>query len=209
MHVQKVPNEEILQMPETNLLRALFLAYKCEGDKAILKQLFGEIFKFYENQPHFREVVHQFLLYLMASAKLTPEEILELIQSFTNQTKEVAMTTYEQVVLKNHALGEASAEKLSRLKNIWKGVQRKASLEEIADYAEMTPLHIKKWMNWMQIMLQEDEKGLSTVIIAAKINEAGAEPDISPNEVQKLLVFLKTPLPQMVKKTRVRKSTKQ
>lgn len=51
---------------------------KCEGDKAVLNQLFGEIFKFYENQPQLRELVHPFLLYLMASAKLTPEEILEL-----------------------------------------------------------------------------------------------------------------------------------
>jgi predicted transposase/invertase (TIGR01784 family) len=206
MHVQKVPNENILQMPETNLLRALFLAYKCAGDEEIVKQLFEEIFKFYDNQPHLREVVHQFLLYLMESAKMSPEKILALIQSFNNQKKKIAMTTYEQIVVKNQTLGEAIGDKLRILKIIWKGAQRKAALEEIADYAEMTPLLVKKWIAWMQLMLQEDENGLTAAGIAAKINEAGAEPDLTPNEVQKLLIFLKTPLPQIVKKTRTRKS---
>lgn len=131
---------------------------------------------------------------------------LRKFQSFTAKTKEAAMTTYEQVVLKNQALGEAMGDKLRILKIIWTGMQQKVSIEMLAGIVFMTPLLVKKWMNWMQIMLQEDEKGSSSTIIAAKINEAGADPNISPNEVQKLLVFLKTPLPQIVKKTRTRKA---
>jgi hypothetical protein len=115
------------------------------------------------------------------------------------------MTTYEQVVLKNHALGKASGDKLRILKTIWTGVQGKVSIETLALCVSMPSLWVKKWVNWMQIILQEDEKGSSANIIAAKINEAGAEPNLSPNEVMDLLTFLKTPLPQMVKKTRTRK----
>jgi Putative transposase, YhgA-like len=46
MHVQQVPNAELLQLPEENLLRALLLAYKCVEEPESIHQLFAEIFKF-------------------------------------------------------------------------------------------------------------------------------------------------------------------
>jgi hypothetical protein len=194
-----------LQIPEENLLRALLLAYKCVEEPESIQSLFAEIFKFYEWQPELREVVHQYLLYLMTTLKLTSEQILKLIETISSKTKEATMTAYEEVVLKNQTEGKKSGEKLHLLKILWKAASRKAAIEEIADYVDLMPSMVKKWFTWMPMMLQEDQNGLSPNVIAAKINEFGAEPQLTPDEVKDLLVFLKTPLPAPVRKTRTRK----
>jgi hypothetical protein len=205
MHVQKVPNAELLQLPEENLLRALLLAYKCVEEPESIHQLFAEIFKFYESQPELREVVHQYLLYLMTTLKLTSDQILNLIETVSSKTKEATMTAYEEVVLKNQTEGKHSGKKLQLLQTIWIGKHHHVAVEILADCLSITPLAVKKWFNWMPMMLQEDQNGLSPNVIAAKINEFGAEPQLTPDEVKDLLVFLKTPLPAPVRKTRTRK----
>jgi hypothetical protein len=205
MHVQKVPNAELLQIPEENLLRALLLAYKCVEEPESIQALFAEIFKFYESQPELREVVHQYLLYLMTTLKLTSEQIFKLIETISSKTKEATMTAYEEVVLKNQTQGKQSGDKLRILKTIWIGKHHHVATEILADCLSITPLVVKKWLTWMPIMLQEDQKGLPLNVIAAKINEFGAEPQLTPDEVNDLLVFLKTPLPAPVRKTRTRK----
>ncbi|MEN9613288.1 MAG: hypothetical protein RLZZ628_4102 [Bacteroidota bacterium] len=115
------------------------------------------------------------------------------------------MTAYEEVVLKNQTEGRKSGKKLRDLEFIWKGAVRKVSADAIADYVDLTPSMVKKWFTWMPMMLQEEQNGLSPNVIAAKINEFGAEPQLTPDEVNDLLVFLKTPLPAPVRKTRTRK----
>jgi predicted transposase/invertase (TIGR01784 family) len=205
MHVQKVPNAELLQIPEENLLRALLLAYKCVEEPESIQPLFAEIFKFYESQPELREVVHQYLLYLMTTLKLTSEQILKLIETISPKTKEATMTAYEEVVLKNQTQGKQSGDKLRILKTIWIGKHHHVATEILADCLSITPLVVKKWLTWMPMMLQEDQNGLPPNVIAAKINEFGAEPQLTPDEVNDLLVFLKTPLPAPMRKTRTRK----
>jgi predicted transposase/invertase (TIGR01784 family) len=203
MHVQKVPNAELLQLPEENLLRALLLAYKCVEEPESIQQLFAEIFKFYESQPQLREVVHQYLLYLMTTLKLTSDQILNLIETISSKTKEATMTAYEEVVLKNQTEGKKIGKKLNRLEMIWIGKHQNMPIEMLADFLFITPSLVKKWLGWMPMMLQEDQNGVAPNVIAAKINELGAEPQLTPDEVKDLLVFLKMPLP--VRKTRARK----
>jgi hypothetical protein len=56
-NVQREPNPKILGLPEDTLLRALFLMFQCQEDDEKIKQFFGEIFKFYKNQPHLQSVL--------------------------------------------------------------------------------------------------------------------------------------------------------
>jgi hypothetical protein len=141
----------------------------------------------------------------MTTLKLTSDQILNLIETISSKTKEATMTAYEEVVLKNQTEGKKSGEKLHLLKTIWIGKHRLVSAEILADCLFITPLAIKKWLTWMPIMLQDDQNGLPANVIAAKINEFGAEPQLTPDEVKDLVVFLKTPLPAPMRKTRSRK----
>jgi hypothetical protein len=152
-----------------------------------------------------KTVVHQYLLYLMTTLKLTSDPILKLIETISSKTKEATMTAYEEVVLKNQTEGKKIGKKLNRLEMIWIGKHQNMPIEILADFLFITPSLVKKWLGWMPMMLQEDQNGVAPNVIAAKINEFGAEPQLSPDEVKDLLVFLKTPLPAPVRKTRTRK----
>lgn len=86
-NVQLEPNAKILNLPEENVLRALFLMFKCGGDEAQIKQFFGEIFKFYKHQPHLLEIMQLYLVYLMASSNLSVDEIIALMEATSPKSK--------------------------------------------------------------------------------------------------------------------------
>ena len=104
-NVQREPPTKILGLPEDNLLRALFLMFQCNEDEEKIKQYFGEIFKFYQNQPHLQMVLQTYLLYIMASFNMTIDQILALMDSISPQSKKEIMTTYEVLVTKGKSLG--------------------------------------------------------------------------------------------------------
>ncbi|MEN9610756.1 MAG: hypothetical protein RLZZ628_1570 [Bacteroidota bacterium] len=204
-NVQREPNLKILGLPEDNLLRALFLMFQCEEDEAKIKQFFGEIFKFYKNQPHLQAVLQLYLVYLMASFNLTIEQIMNLMDSISPKSKEDIMTTYEVLVSKGKVLGREEGENLKTLKIIWNGHLRKMSATDISGLLNIAPSMINKWLKRFEWMREGETEGLTPVEIALKVNELAAEPAVTELEVTTLLAFFKE---QPAKKTRTRRIKK-
>jgi hypothetical protein len=205
MNVQLEPNQKILKLPEENLLRALFLMFKCGTDEAQIKQFFGEIFKFYQNQPHLHEMMQLYLIYLMASANISIEEIMTLMESISPKSKDDIMTTYEVLVSKGKVLGREEGEKLKALKMIWNSHLRKMPVSDISGLLEIAPSMVNKWLKRFEWMREGETDGLTPVAIALKVNELAAEPAVTELEVTALLAFFKE---QPALKTKKRRSKK-
>jgi hypothetical protein len=204
-NVQREPNFKILGLPEDNLLRALFLMFQCEEDDEKIKQYFVEIFKFYKNQPHLQMVLQTYLLYIMASFNMTMEQIMALMDSISPKSKEDIMTTYEVLVAKGEGQGIAKGENLKTLKLIWSAFTRKKSIPEIAEFLEVAPSWVKRWLARFEWMREGEADGLTPVEIMLKVNELAAEPAVTELEVTTLLAFFKEQPAPKTKKRRAKK----
>jgi hypothetical protein len=194
-----------LNLPEENVLRALFLMFKCGGDEAQIKQYFGEIFKFYQNQPHLLEIMQLYLVYLMASSNLSVDEIIALMESISPKSKQEVMTTYEILINKGEGQGIAKGDKLRILKTIWLGHLNKKSVTETSEWVQLAPSAIKKWLIRFEWMIEGEADGLTPAEIMLKVNELAAEPAVTELEVTTLLAFFKE---QPAPKTKKRRSKK-
>jgi hypothetical protein len=204
-NVQREPNAKILGLPEDNLLRALFLMFQCQEDEEKIKQYFGEIFKFYKNQPHLQMVLQTYLLYIMASFNMTIEQIIALMDSISPKSKEDIMTTYEVLVSKGEMQGIAKGDKLRILKTIWDAHLLKMPIANIAALFKMAPSMVKKWLTRFDWMQQGEADGLTPTEITLKVNELAEEPAVMEWEVISLLAFFKE---QPAPKTKKRRSKK-
>jgi hypothetical protein len=204
-NIQLAPNSKILNLPEENVLRALFLMFKCGGDEAQIKQYFGEIFKFYQNQPHLLEIMQLYLVYLMASSNLSVDEIIALMESISPKSKQEVMTTYEILINKGEGQGIAKGDKLRILKTIWLGHLNKKSVTETSEWVQLAPSAIKKWLIRFEWMIEGEADGLTPAEIMLKVNELAAEPAVTELEVTTLLAFFKE---QPAPKTKKRRSKK-
>ncbi|MEY4937122.1 MAG: hypothetical protein RIS64_3481 [Bacteroidota bacterium] len=204
-NVQREPPTKILGLPEDNLLRALFLMFQCNEDEEKIKQYFGEIFKFYQNQPHLQMVLQTYLLYIMASFQMTIDQILALMDSISPQSKKEIMTTYEVLVSKGEILGVAKGDKLRMLKTIWLGSLRKTPVSHISALLDIAPSLIHKWFKRFGWMQEGEAEGLTPAEIMLKVNELAAEPAVTEWEVMSLLAFFNE---QPVPKTKKRQAKK-
>jgi hypothetical protein len=204
-NIQLAPNSKILNLPEENVLRALFLMFKCGGDEAQIKQYFGEIFKFYQNQPHLLEIMQLYLVYLMASSNLSVDEIIALMESISPKSKQEVMTTYEILINKGEGQGIVKGEKLHALKMIWNGHLRKMPISDISGLLEIAPSMVNKWLKRFEWMREGETDGLTPAEIMLKVNELAAEPAVTELEVTTLLAFFKE---QPAPKTKKRRSKK-
>jgi hypothetical protein len=203
--VQREPNQKILELPEDNLLRALFLMFKCGEDEAKIKQFFVEIFKFYNNQPHLQVILQLYLVYIMASFNLPIEQIMTLMDSISPKSKENIMTTYEVLVSKGKILGREEGDKLRLLKTIWNGHLRKMSVSDMSGLLDIAPSMINKWLKRFEWMQQGEAEGLTPIEIMLKVNELAAEPAVLEWEVISLLAFFKEQPALKSKKRRPKK----
>jgi hypothetical protein len=194
-----------LNLPEENVLRALFLMFKCGGDEAQIKQYFGEIFKFYQNQPHLLEIMQLYLVYLMASSNLSVDEIIALMESISPKSKQEVMTTYEILINKGEGQGIAKGDKLRILKTIWLGHLNKKSVTETSEWVQLAPSAIKKWLIRFEWMIEGEADGLTPAEIMLKVNELAAEPAVTELEVTTLLAFFKEQPAPKTKKRRPKK----
>jgi predicted transposase/invertase (TIGR01784 family) len=204
-NVQREPNQKILELPEDNLLRALFLMFKCGEDEAKIKQFFVEIFKFYNNQPHLQVILQLYLVYIMASFNLPIEQIMTLMDSISPKSKENIMTTYEVLVSKGKILGREEGDKLRLLKTIWNGHLRKMSVSDMSGLLDIAPSMINKWLKRFEWMQQGEAEGLTPIEIMLKVNELAAEPAVLEWEVIHLLAFFKEQPALKSKKRRPKK----
>jgi hypothetical protein len=200
-NVQLEPSLKILGLPEDNVLRALFLMFQCQENDEKLKQLFGEIFKFYKNQPHLQAVLHVYLVYIMASFNMTMEQIMQLMDSISPKSKEDIMTTYEVLVAKGEGQGIVKGERIHLLKTIWNAHSRQLSVSNISAVLNIAPSMVNKWLKRFEWMSEGETEGLTPAEIMLKVNELAAEPVVMEWEVIRLLAFFKEqPAPK--KKTR-------
>jgi hypothetical protein len=204
-NVQLAANSKILKLPEENVLRALFLMFKCDGDEAQIKQYFGEIFKFYKNQPHLQEIMQLYLIYLMASANISMEEIITLMESISPKSKQEIMTTYEVLVSKGKILGREEGRKLQLLQTIWDAHVLKMPISNIAALFKMAPSMVNKWLKRFEWMREGEAEGLTPTEIMLKVNEFAAEPAVTELEVTALLAFFKEQPAPKTKKRRTKK----
>ncbi len=204
-NVQREPPTKILGLPEDNLLRALFLMFQCEEDEEKIKQYFAEIFKFYKDQPHLQVVLQTYLLYIMASFKMTIEQIIALMDSVSPKSKEDIMTTYEVLISKGEDQGIAKGAKLERLKIIWNGHLRKMSVTDISGLLNIPPSMVNKWLKRFEWMREGEEEGLNAAEIMLKVNERAAEPAVTELEITTLLAFFKEQPASKIKKRRTKK----
>ncbi len=204
-NVQREPPTKILGLPEDNLLRALFLMFQCEEDEEKIKQYFVEIFKFYKDQPHLQVILQTYLLYIMASFKMTIEQIIALMDSISPKSKEDIMTTYEVLVSKGEILGVAKGDKLRLLKTIWLGFLRKTPVSHISELLDIAPSMIHKWFKRFAWMQEAEAEGLTPVEIRLKVNDLAAEPAVTEWEVTALLAFFKEQPAPKTKKRRAKK----
>jgi hypothetical protein len=204
-NVQREPNPKILRLPEDNLLRALFLMFQCQEDDEKIKQYFGEIFKFYKKQPHLQTVLQLYLVYIMASFNMTIEQIMNLMDSISPNSKKDIMTTYEVLVAKGEGQGIAKGAKLRDLQIIWNGHLRKMSATDLSGLLNIAPSMIHKWLKRFEWMREGEAEGLTPLEIMLNVNELAAEPVVSELEVTTLLAFFKE---QSAKKTKTRRTKK-
>jgi hypothetical protein len=203
--VQREPNLKILGLPEDNLLRALFLMFQCQEDEEKIKQFFGEIFKFYKNQPHLQTVLQLYLVYIMASFNMTIEQIMNLMDSISPKSKQDIMTTYEVLVAKGEGQGIAKGERIHLLKTIWNGHLRKMSVTDVSGLLNIAPSMIHKWLKRLEWMQQGEAEGLTPVEIVLKVNEQSGELVVTELEVTALLGFFKEQPAPKKKSRRVKK----
>jgi hypothetical protein len=203
--VQREPNLKILGLPEENLLRALFLIFQCQEDEEKIKQFFGEIFKFYKEQPHLQAVLQSYLVYIMASFQMSVEQIMTLMDSISPKSKKDIMTTYEVLISKGKVLGREEGELLKMLKLIWSASRRAKSITAIAEFLEVAPSWVKKWLTRLEWMQQGEAEGLNPTEIMLKVNELAAEPVVLEWEVMSLLAFFKEQPAPKTKKRRTKK----
>jgi predicted transposase/invertase (TIGR01784 family) len=204
-NVRRETNQKVLGLPENNLLRALFLMFKCGEEEEKIKQYFGEIFKFYQNQPHLQAILQLYLVYLMASFDLTIEQIMNLMDSISPKSKEDIMTTYEVLITKGEVQGIVKGENLKTLKIIWNGHLRKMSATDISGLLNIAPSMVNKWLKRFEWMREGEAEGLTPVEIMLKVNEFAAEPVVTELEVTTLLAFFKE---QPLKKTKPKRIKK-
>jgi hypothetical protein len=203
--VQREPNLKILGLPEENLLRALFLIFQCQEDEEKIKQFFGEIFKFYKEQPHLQAVLQSYLVYIMASFQMSVEQIMNLMDSISPKSKKEIMTTYEVLISKGKILGHEEGAKLERIKIIWDAHLLKLPIANIADLAKMPPSMVRKWLMRFEWMQQGEVEGLTPAEIMLKVNELAEEPAVLEWEVVSLLAFFKEQPAPKTKKRRAKK----
>jgi predicted transposase/invertase (TIGR01784 family) len=204
-NVQLEPNAKILNLPEENVLRALFLMFKCGGDDAQIRQYFGEIFKFYKHQPHLLEIMQLYLVYLMASSNLSVDEIIALMEFSSPKSKKDIMTTYEVLVNKGEQQGIEKGRKLQLLQTIWDAHVLKMPIGSIAALFKMAPSMVKKWLTRFEWMREGEKDGLTPAEIMLKVNELAAEPAVTELEVTTLLAFFKEQPTPKTKKRRPKK----
>jgi hypothetical protein len=204
-NVQLEENHKILALPDNSLLRALFLMFKCAADEGKIKQFFQEIFKFYHNQPHLKEIAQIYLIYLSISSKMPMEEVMELMSFFSPKEKEDMMTTYEILVNKGEKQGIAKGDKLRILKTVWDASCLKISVSSISELCRMAPSLIQKWLKRFEWMQQSEADGLTPAEIALKVNDLAAEPVVAEWEVEHLLAFFKEQPKPKAKKKRPKK----
>jgi predicted transposase/invertase (TIGR01784 family) len=204
-NVQLEPNLKILGLPEENLLRALFLMFQCQEKDEKLKQFFGEIFKFYKNQPHLQAVLHVYLVYIMASFNLTFEQIAQLMDSISPKSKEDIMTAYEVLVSKGKVLGREEGERIHLLKTIWNAHARQLSVSNISSVLNIAPSMVHKWLQRFAWMQEHEIAGLTPLDITLKVNELAGEPAVTELEVTTLLAFFKEQPAPKKKSRRVKK----
>jgi hypothetical protein len=145
-NVFDVPDKDLLDLNEKNLLRSLFLAYTFTDKKERIKKLLLEIFKFMAHDADKFDFFQQIFQFLSKEDILDPDEVNELIAQYLSPPqKEGVMTTYQfwknegvkearqEIRQEGYKEGEAKKARVLVLRGKWNGW----SAESLADMSEL------------------------------------------------------------------------
>jgi Putative transposase, YhgA-like len=99
--IQGIDDEAILNLRKDNILRGMFLMFKHLGDDNFIRNNFSEFFTFVEQNPHLLDYLRLYYEYMSRHTEMEAEEFHDLADDyFESQSKSLAMTTYDKIVLK-------------------------------------------------------------------------------------------------------------
>lgn len=133
--IKKIGDNIILDLNDSSVLRALFLAFKYTHDTHFISENFKEFFKFYLQNPHLKDFSNQILVYLYHNSDITKVILRDLVDELPSQLKDESMTTYSRIKL------EGKLENVTFV--IKRGWAKGYSIEALADLTGLSVTEVK------------------------------------------------------------------
>lgn len=143
-NVQSLPDEKILDLNESGLLRSLFLAYSYTEKKEQIKGILIEVFKFFKHSPDRFDFFQLIFEFLSKEDYLSADETNELFAHYLSPPlKEGIMTTYQYYVQQGIQEGEQKGETKKARQTVLRGRWKDASTDLLADISELPYVEVE------------------------------------------------------------------
>ena len=150
--IQGIPDDTIRSLNKDNILRGMLLMFKHLGDDNFLKENFPEFFTFVEKNPHLLRYLQVYYEYLSRHTEMEAEEFHDLADDyFESQSKSIAMSTYDKIMLKGKLEGKLEERHHQNKKVVRRAMQKGLSIIDIADLVDLT-------LDSVKLLMEEIEK---------------------------------------------------